>query len=138
MEPPAKQLVVSLRLLPDELIEPSVVVAQFPPDGLFTMMLLRSVIGLPARIAPPPEGPAFPLSVEFKKPALSVPEYEALHGGPLYKTNPDQCCFDRKVRVLRDADALRWAHRTELAGLAAIVLAVLLLLWSGWAWWRFA
>ena len=27
-------------------------------------------------------------------------EYEAQHGGPLYKTNPDQCCFDRKVTVL--------------------------------------
>jgi hypothetical protein len=44
----------------------------------------------------------------------------------------------RDVRVLRDADALRWAHRTELAGLFAIALATLLLLWSGWAWWRFA
>ena len=43
----------------------------------------------------------------------------------------------RDIRVLRDADALRWARRTELAGLAAIVLAALLLLWSGWAWWRF-
>jgi hypothetical protein len=43
----------------------------------------------------------------------------------------------RDIRVLRDADALRWARRTELAGLAAIVLATLLLLWSGWAWWRF-
>jgi hypothetical protein len=39
--------------------------------------------------------------------------------------------------VLRDADALRWAHRTELAGLAAIALAVLLVTWSVWAWWRF-
>jgi hypothetical protein len=44
----------------------------------------------------------------------------------------------RDVRVLRDADALRWAHRTEMAGLLAIALATLLLLWSGWAWWRFA
>ncbi len=43
----------------------------------------------------------------------------------------------RDVRVLRDADALRWARRTELAGLAAIALAGLLLIWSGWAWWRF-
>ena len=31
-------------------------------------------------------------------PKPSVPEYEALHGGPLYRTNPNQCCFDRKVR----------------------------------------
>ena len=44
----------------------------------------------------------------------------------------------RDVRVLRDADALRWAQRSELAGLVAIALAALLLLWSGWAWWRFA
>lgn len=44
----------------------------------------------------------------------------------------------RDVRVLRDADALRWARRTELAGLVAIALATLLLLWSGWTWWRFA
>jgi ABC-type Fe3+ transport system permease subunit len=43
----------------------------------------------------------------------------------------------RDVRVLRDADALRWAHRTELAGLAAIALAVLLVAWAGWAWLRF-
>jgi hypothetical protein len=44
----------------------------------------------------------------------------------------------RDVRVLRDAQASRWARRTELAGLVAIALATLLLLWSGWAWWRFA
>jgi hypothetical protein len=44
----------------------------------------------------------------------------------------------RDVRVLRDADALRWAHRTGLAGRFAIALATVLLLWSGWAWWRFA
>lgn len=44
----------------------------------------------------------------------------------------------RDVRVLRDAHALRWARRTEIAGLVAIILAALLLLWSGWAWWRFA
>ena len=30
-----------------------------------------------------------------------MPEYEAKHGGPLYKTNPDQCCFDRKINVLQ-------------------------------------
>ena len=41
--------------------------------------------------------------VERKQPALGVAEYEAQHGGPLYKTNPDQCCFDRKVRQLHDA-----------------------------------
>jgi phosphoadenosine phosphosulfate reductase len=43
------------------------------------------------------------IEVEMKQPELTVVEYEALHGGPLYRTNPDQCCYDRKVRVLREA-----------------------------------
>ena len=32
---------------------------------------------------------------------LSVEAYEAQHGGPLYKRDPTQCCFDRKITVLR-------------------------------------
>jgi len=40
------------------------------------------------------------LSVDMLQPELSVPEYEALHHGPLYKTNPTQCCFDRKIKLL--------------------------------------
>jgi hypothetical protein len=44
----------------------------------------------------------------------------------------------RDVRVLRDAEALRWSRRTELCGLAALALAGTLLCWAGWAWWRFA
>lgn len=43
----------------------------------------------------------------------------------------------RDVRVLRDADALRWARRTELLGLGALALAAFLMLWAAWAWWRF-
>ena len=43
------------------------------------------------------------IEVEMKKPETTVEVYEGLHGGPLYKTNPDQCCFDRKVTVLRQA-----------------------------------
>ncbi len=43
------------------------------------------------------------VEVELKRPELSVEEYEQMHGGPLYKTRPDQCCFDRKVTVLRQA-----------------------------------
>jgi phosphoadenosine phosphosulfate reductase len=43
------------------------------------------------------------IDVELKRPELSVEEYEAKHGGPLYRTNPDQCCFDRKIVVLRSA-----------------------------------
>jgi phosphoadenosine phosphosulfate reductase len=43
------------------------------------------------------------IEVELKRPQLSVAEYEARHGGPLYKTNPDQCCRDRKLAVQRQA-----------------------------------
>lgn len=43
------------------------------------------------------------IEVELKKPDLSVERYEELHGGPLYETNPNQCCFDRKIKVLRES-----------------------------------
>ena len=37
------------------------------------------------------------------KPELTVEQYEAKHGGPVYKSNPDQCCGDRKLAVLKRA-----------------------------------
>jgi phosphoadenosine phosphosulfate reductase len=43
------------------------------------------------------------IEVEMKQPDTTVEVYESLHGGPLYKTNPDQCCADRKVKVLKQA-----------------------------------
>jgi phosphoadenosine phosphosulfate reductase len=43
------------------------------------------------------------IDVELKRPELTVEQYEALHGGPLYDRNPSQCCFDRKIRVLESA-----------------------------------
>ena len=43
------------------------------------------------------------IEVEYKRPKLSVVEYEAANGGPLYNKNPDQCCADRKLRVLQGA-----------------------------------
>lgn len=43
------------------------------------------------------------MEVELKKPELSVEQYEQLHKGPLYRTDPDRCCFDRKIRALRQA-----------------------------------
>jgi phosphoadenosine phosphosulfate reductase len=43
------------------------------------------------------------ISVELRKPELTVQQYEAQHGGPLYERDPGQCCFDRKIRVLREA-----------------------------------
>jgi phosphoadenosine phosphosulfate reductase len=43
------------------------------------------------------------IAVEMKRAETTVEEYERQNGGPLYKSNPDQCCFDRKVRVLQKA-----------------------------------
>lgn len=43
------------------------------------------------------------IEVDMLQPELTVPQYESLHGGPLYKIDPDQCCFDRKIKVLREA-----------------------------------
>lgn len=54
------------------------------------------------------------LHVEMMQPDLSVSEYEQLHGGPLYKTNPDQCCFDRKLTLLRRAAAGRDAWMSAI------------------------
>ncbi len=43
------------------------------------------------------------MEVELMRPELTVEQYEQQHGGPLYRTNPDQCCFDRKIRLLNQA-----------------------------------
>lgn len=45
------------------------------------------------------------ICVELMKPEMTVEEYEAQHGGPVYKSNPDQCCADRKLAVLRRSTA---------------------------------
>jgi phosphoadenosine phosphosulfate reductase len=50
--------------------------------------------------------------VEYVRPELSVPEYEAEHGGPLHPHRPDQCCHDRKIlplrRAVRELAPLAW------------------------------
>ena len=43
------------------------------------------------------------IEVEYIRPEMTVAEYEAEHGGPLYRIRPDQCCHDRKVLPLRRA-----------------------------------
>lgn len=43
------------------------------------------------------------VEVQLMQPELTVEQYEAQHGGPIYQSNPNQCCFDRKVRVLHRA-----------------------------------
>jgi len=45
----------------------------------------------------------FGIDVKLLKPETTVEQYEALHDGPLYKINPTQCCFDRKIKVLQNA-----------------------------------
>ncbi len=43
------------------------------------------------------------IEVEYIRPELTVAEYEAEHGGPLYNSFSDQCCHDRKSIPLRKA-----------------------------------
>jgi phosphoadenosine phosphosulfate reductase len=43
------------------------------------------------------------IEVELIQPEMTVEEYEAEHGGPLYRIRPDQCCHDRKLIPLRKA-----------------------------------
>jgi phosphoadenosine phosphosulfate reductase len=41
------------------------------------------------------------VQIELVRPDTTVEEYERLHGSPLYRTLPDQCCHDRKIVPLR-------------------------------------
>jgi phosphoadenosine phosphosulfate reductase len=54
------------------------------------------------------------IEVEFVRPELTVAEYEAEHGGPLYRIAPDQCCYDRKTLPLRRTVA---GYRAWLTGI---------------------
>jgi phosphoadenosine phosphosulfate reductase len=56
------------------------------------------------------------IEVDLLQPELAVPEYEALHGGPLYRTNPNQCCFDRKVKTLKQAAEVMHAWMSGIRG----------------------
>ena len=60
------------------------------------------------------------IEVELILPNTTVDEYEALHAGPLYASNPDQCCRDRKMVPLRRAivgyDAWISAIRADQSG----------------------
>ncbi len=40
------------------------------------------------------------IAVDFQSHEIPVAEYEKRNGGPLYKTDPDRCCYDRKITVL--------------------------------------
>lgn len=41
------------------------------------------------------------IDVKLERPQLSVEEYEAANGGPVYKADSNRCCFNRKIEVLR-------------------------------------
>jgi phosphoadenosine phosphosulfate reductase len=43
------------------------------------------------------------IEVELIRADTTVAEYEKQNGGPFYVSNPDQCCYDRKVVPLRRA-----------------------------------
>src|SRR3954471_4070110 len=43
------------------------------------------------------------IEVELVRAAQTVAQYEAANGGPVYATEPDRCCFDRKIVPLRKA-----------------------------------
>lgn len=43
----------------------------------------------------------YDIDIDLQRPELSVEAYEAAHGGPVYRRDPDQCCRDRKVCVLQ-------------------------------------
>jgi phosphoadenosine phosphosulfate reductase len=49
------------------------------------------------------------IEVDLLTPELSVEEYEAVNGGPLYRTNPNQCCHDRKIKTLERASSVMHA-----------------------------
>jgi phosphoadenosine phosphosulfate reductase len=40
------------------------------------------------------------MDVRLAKPELNVAQYEELNGGPVYKSNPSKCCYDRKLSLL--------------------------------------
>ena len=43
------------------------------------------------------------IEVELKRPELTVEQFEAQNGGPIYRTDPNRCCHERKIVVLKKA-----------------------------------
>jgi len=43
------------------------------------------------------------VEVRLVRPSTTVEEYEAINGGPVYKTEPDRCCRERKISLLNGA-----------------------------------
>lgn len=45
----------------------------------------------------------YDIEVKYLYPEQTVEEYEAANGGPVYKSDPNRCCYDRKLSVLHRA-----------------------------------
>ncbi len=45
------------------------------------------------------------IEIELRRPELTVEQYEAQNGGPVYRSDPDRCCRERKLRVLHESVA---------------------------------
>src|SRR5271165_2649977 len=43
----------------------------------------------------------YAMPIHLERPEQSVTDYEASNDGPVYRSDPDRCCRDRKVRVLQ-------------------------------------
>jgi phosphoadenosine phosphosulfate reductase len=43
------------------------------------------------------------MAVELVRAATTVAEFEAANGGPVYKVDPNRCCWERKISVLQNA-----------------------------------
>lgn len=76
----------------------SEVAPQTPVFNLETGYQFKETLELREKVAE-----RYGIVVEFKRPDTTVEEFERQNGGPLYKTNPDRCCFVRKVQVLEKA-----------------------------------
>lgn len=72
--------------------------------NLDTGYQFRETLDLRDRIAK-----RYGIDVVLEKPATTVEDYERAHGGPIYRTDPDRCCGERKLaivsRVLVNYDA---------------------------------
>lgn len=65
------------------------------------------------------------IEVRLERPETTVEDYERLHGGPLYRTDSNRCCHDRKImvikRVLTDFDAWMSGIRRDQSTDRAVV-----------------
>jgi phosphoadenosine phosphosulfate reductase len=48
------------------------------------------------------------------RPEVTVEAYEAANGGPVYKSDPNRCCGERKIAVLRRAALGKYAWASAI------------------------